>query len=126
MRYTGTYTKTKWGGASEAITTETYPAVLDAGARAVLGAIWQEYTNVVTARPFAKGRLEHNYRCYEAALIGVAREAMLNLVEGTEHIHTSACEAGRVDCPIFSAGEEWAKENVGEWIDLSDFAPDYP
>jgi len=119
LRYTGTYTRTRYYGSTEPrLVTEVYLDVLDAGTRAVLGAIWQGYDEYAALSPpsFPKMRVA----------VEIAREAMANLVVGSEHLHTSACEAGRADCPIFEAGEECAKETVGEWIDLSDFHQEFP
>lgn len=132
LRYTGTYEKTTWQvvqcmDADYRWNKECRPVkevcldVLDAGTRAVLGAIWRAYilySDLEWQYGFGGARL--------ALIREVAREAMANLVLGVEHLHTSACEAGQKDCPIFAAGEEFAKETVGEWIDLSDFHQEFP
>lgn len=134
LRYTGTYERTtyqvvqtqdenyQWSKGCVPVT-EVYLDVLDAGARFALAAIWRQYTYLTTITH----RFDHVQVQRQVDLVVVvARETMANIVVGREHLHTSACEAGQCDCPIFTAGEELAKETVGEWVDLSDFAPDFP
>jgi len=103
-RYDGIFTLTLFEGGQP----ETHRNRLDAGTRAVLGAIWREYDYYAHRGPLSFERMN--------IVVGVARDAMAYLVEGPEHIHTDACLFDH-DCPVFKAGYETAQEMLFEWAD---------